>query len=210
MRLKQSPYVEKNENGIAIRRFPVVVHSKGLVIHLIPKVASTAIGKAIKTMNPEYIHINRVKDYEKYRRVVIVRNPFDRLVSCWADKINSEVGNKTWAKRFVEPIGLPHGTPFDVWARAVCKHPDDQSDRHYRTQTALVTHEGEFLPTEIVKVEDGTFWDVLGIDPWDGGKKVNHTPRKPYQEYYDDELIELVAERYKEDLQRFGYKFEEK
>ena len=33
--------------------------------------------------------------------------------------------------------------------------------------------------------------------------------RKPYQEYYDEESKALVEELFKEDIETFGYKFEE-
>ena len=35
----------------------------------------------------------------------------------------------------------------------------------------------------------------------------NKSSKKPYQEYFDQETIDLVADSYKKDIDYFGYKF---
>ena len=201
---QDSVQIETNE-GIAVRRFPVVLHAKEMVIHLLPKNASTSIEKAVRGLNPEYKPLSEVCALP-YKKVVVVRNPFDRLVSCWENKINDPVGNATWAKRFIEPIGLPAGTPFKEWALRVCLQPDEYSDRHYRSQVAQISLNGVLVPDTIIKLEDGTLWEDLGIKPFP--QTMNKTSHMPYQEYYDEELIKAVGIRYAEDLYMFGYSYD--
>ena len=144
-----------------------------------------------------------LQQYPKFEYVALARNPFDRLVSCWGDKIANEVNNTTWAKRYSQPVPVKHGASFEEFARLVWRQPDDHSDRHYRSQTAQLTLDGKFLPTKIVKLEE--------LDLVPEGCLLRQLPhehkseRRDWRFYYTDDLHDLVARRYQEDLKQFSY-----
>jgi len=49
--------------------------------------------------------------------------------------------------------------------------------------------------------------ELIGI-PWVPLPIRNKSKRQPYAIYYDDELVELVRNRFSEEIIHFGYEFE--
>ncbi len=105
------------------------------------------------------------------------------------------------------------GMPFDEFVHAVGKIPDEYADGHFASQYRRLILDGEIIIDRLARFED--FWEEtksflgsVGLDVDLEIPHVNKTARsKPYAEYYNDETIRVVAERYKEDIQFFGYGF---
>ena len=149
----------------------------------------------------------------------VVRNPWDRLVSCWKDKVmtNPELGNLD---------GLRHYTDFNEFVKAVhekidvdlpfSQHPmkpehmDVMCDRHLKSQNTLVPEDSNI---QIIKQEqfDTDFIQMLDkLDVQtdvDISKTLNSTNHKRYTEYYTTETRDLVQQIYKDDITRFRYGF---
>lgn len=156
----------------------------------------------------------RFRDYYSF---AFVRNPWDRLVSCYVQKIAGRTFADGPAKRgttrTLARAGRFHDNmTFTDFARAVSEIPDEAANRHFRSQSAFLTgRDGKLLVDEIAKFEeiDDAFpriMERLGIS----GHTLPHlkkTQRRDFREYYDDATVEIVAKRYAEDIDRFGYTF---
>jgi len=124
-----------------------------------------------------------------YKRVVIVRNPFARLVSCY----------EYWvAKR-----GLK--TSFRDYADMVLDDPT--ADSHSWPQT----HQAK-EPTFIGKLENiHTDWEELQkhigmrLRPLEHRNKLKH---EHYMRYYDHVSRDTVSKLYRDDLKTYDYTFE--
>ena len=85
-------------------------------------------------------------DYFKFG---FVRNPWDRLVSCYGNKIKSDpdINNPTvtngvfkyWQKYNVIYAGMP----FHEFVRAVHEMPDNEAERHFRSQLTYLEDEND-------------------------------------------------------------------
>ncbi len=155
---------------------------------------------------------SRYKDYFKF---AFVRNPWDRLVSCYVDKIKSDrTFTNEWYKNGVGR-GLHRwklfyvGMPFEEFVAAVGEIPDEKADKHFRSQYRFLYDEAEVCLVDYIgRLEN---FDVDPVFRRMGivAIKVPHmhrsTSKTGSSEYYTEDLRERVAARYAKDLTLFGY-----
>ncbi len=118
--------------------------------------------------------------YKKYYKFVFVRNPWDRVVSCYCDKV---LGAKE----------LPYyedcfGKDFKYFVKFIEKKNLKNADRHIRLQSNLfpindVDYIGRF---ETFESDLKHVLNELNIRDFDIPKK-NTTMRKDYKKYYDED-----------------------
>lgn len=153
--------------------------------------------------------------YGDYFKFTFVRNPFDRLVSCFVNKLR-EPGRDSKNYRDGVHLALTRygcfraGMSFHEFALAIVDIPDDQADRHFESQHRFVTDdEGTLLVDAVGRFErlaedfDRFFAGRLGAQV-----ELPHllrSSRGPFEGYYDDDLRNRVRERYAEDFELFGY-----
>lgn len=82
---------------------------------------------------------------EDYTKIVAVRDPAKRLVSCFLDKLVKVRDNDDLIGKFCNDASRVLGTPvrkdeisFDVFSSFVFQVPDWRSDKHYRSQISLI------------------------------------------------------------------------
>lgn len=161
---------------------------------------------------------HQVRKYKGYLRFAFVRNPWDRLVSCYTQKIASreltrEEASKRGTTRALVDAGLfQEGMSFGQFVRAVAQIPDERANRHFRSQFSFLTdRHGESMVDRFGRFENlsadfAQIMDELGLPE----VRLPHkkpTKRRDYRDYYDAELRELVSRRYRQDIDAFEYEF---
>lgn len=136
-------------------------------------------------------------------KFAFVRNPWDRLVSCWIDKVvtSNHFG-------FDEPT-LERMQVFEQFVDHVAGLDLDTCDPHVRRQSRLIDLNAlDFLGRhERFEHDMELVFGRLGL-PFERGVRENASAdRRPYSCYYDDQLVATVAGLYRTDVQLFGYEF---
>jgi hypothetical protein len=161
--------------------------------------------------------LNRIKTSST--RFSFVRNPFDRLVSCYRGKIIFARTPKTRTPLYHDYFfALPVNISFADFAQRVSRIPDALADSHFKSQYALL-YSGEELQVDYVgKFEQlDRDWQPIAekyqLDPL--LSHANVSKNKPgcqsdYRLYYTEALVKLVYERYRKDVHLFGYEEEYK
>lgn len=156
-------------------------------------------------------------------RFSFVRNPYARLVSCWADKYRdrSLVPGDPFIDQYLAwrnetdpqlPAGAGQTLSFADFVMFASATASDCINTHWQVQQQIV--DGPGLQLDFVgKVEtfDRDFnrvYDHVGIEQSLHGKiheRVRPTAHRPWQDYYTPELAASVYRAYERDFDRFGY-----
>jgi hypothetical protein len=202
------------------RRTRVIVSAKYRLAYLrVPKVTNTSIRRALSDGRRELITVQRLpKHYPDYVSFTFVRNPWDRLVSAWGEKIRTEKLNDDHFidgvhRNFVK-LGFPFGAgmPFGEFAEFACSLSDAKTEKHLKSQCWFVVRRGSVAAdfvgrSESMREDWGRLCDRVGASIELGHYKESR--RGSYQDYYDDALRDRVGARYREDAEMFGYRFED-
>jgi len=188
--------------------------AKVLVV-LMPKVCSISIREAVSRLVPntwgDYQHDFRRARWPNYTRIAFVRNPWDRLVGAWADKIRKryDQDDPQMFSGFVR-YGWPMDMEFAQFAEAACSMPDEQRNCHFSLQVPLLTQADEWCVDFLGRFERiAADWNRLrAMFPKLGELPHAHSSEhEPYTAYYTPELRKLVRKAYALDITRFGYTF---
>ena len=150
-----------------------------------------------------------------------VRNPWDRLLSCYRDKIGGEVDGYTSfsirpgvADCLARFDSFFAGMSFEAFVAAVASIPDVDADAHFRSQHAFVTNEAGEIALNFIGHYEHLADDFQTVAQRIGLPSVNlprlQTARTTvrYGEFYTPETQQIVAERFRKDVELFGYTFE--
>jgi len=154
--------------------------------------------------------------YDDYFKFAFVRNPWDRLVSCYSQKLNL---NGPGLKLPVDnDIQLYPGMSFPAFVEAVHEIPDGAANPHFQSQHMVICGPGEdkpILPDFVGRFENlAADFDAVA-ERISGPQKLElpHILRsrsrqsRTYTEFYDDRLRDLAHERYRDDIEIFGYSY---
>lgn len=169
------------ENDINYTRHHILYHErKNVVFFLTPKCGNTSIKKAILNslgydFNYEYPagftflspkNVSYLKSIKPITTIGFVRNPYDRVKSCWKNKIKGtpETANLpiegSWDDRFYT------GMSFNEFISVLEETPWDCMDMHAREMFHGMSYKNEFLVDNVFKLEELTEdimeWERLG------------------------------------------------
>ncbi|MBW2998482.1 sulfotransferase family protein [Candidatus Woesearchaeota archaeon] len=208
----------------------ILLEKQKAIYFFIPKVACSSIKKicsdllCLESDSIIQIHINKypfifrkkIAKYNNYFKFTFVRNPWDRIVSCYKNKIREKSLNNQHFVNGVFSRFITYGTftpemSFEDFVKAICEISDEDANVHFQSQYKFITDKkGKIIVDFIGQFEniDKDFNKIckkLKINV-----KLPHlmkSEKKDYKEYYTKETKEMIRKRYKKDIEMFGYNF---
>ena len=139
--------------------------------------------------------------WDCYFKFGFVRNPWDRLVSTYNNKIKNY---NQWTPKFYIKY---KNYEFKDFCKALKKFNVDESEEHIRSQHKFFPTNIDFIGRFETLCSDFNFiCEKLSISLELPHR--NKTCNKlNYAEYYDDETCSIIAEKYAKDIKYFNYEF---
>lgn len=184
---------------------------KFIFIH-IPKTAGTLIGKLLLNDASSYnkkTHATHCEEffmpiYKNYFKFSIVRNPWARLVSLYYEKTPKYTAGMTFLD-YVKEICIKNTKSVLLQKdRNALTHSASYLDYWFKDTIDKIDFIGRFEDIE-------NCWKIISerlcceVSPLPKIRVGKYN--KNYTKYYDNETRLMVAEKYKEDIKYFGYKF---
>lgn len=195
-----------------------------------PKCASTSVAHGLGILPRPKSHITDAQRLDEIdfspltNALMVVRNPYDRLFSCYRDRIKFHTipGYASYKRK-----------SFAEFVDVVCEKADEYADQHFRSQhtflAGLPPHVNIYIfYTESLNREWGNFVDLLDLSPlgekeqkriksrispslgrYKRSRRFRTRKRPSARQVYQNnpELVKKVKQRYKRDLELFEYSF---
>lgn len=196
-------------------------HEKKIIFIHIPKTAGNSITSALRKINSEprkkspkiakhakafevkYLLGNEI--WEKYFTFSFVRNPWDLMVSSynwWQQKAPTLSGHRKNAKKI---------SKMDFHQFIKSKYGSHMINERYGNYFDWLGENGKIIVDFIGKFESiNKNWEkICEFNRFEKIKipHINKTNRKKYQMYYNSESKNIIANRFKKSIDKFGYKF---
>lgn len=200
---------------------PILSNKHQFIYYPIPKVACSSIKVAIASSE----NIKLVKDHphltkfpeislkdsygHDYFKFAFVRNPWDRLVSCYKDKIVHCGATLPFFMAKYKEFTLK--MPFGAFVKAVASIPDSRAEDHFISQHTYLFLNGKLVVDFLGCFEQLTEdWNTVCEHIGYQGFPLSHRKRvdgNPYRTYYTNNLKKIVAKRFEKDIDLFKYSF---
>lgn len=185
----------------------LVLPKERIIFLLSAKCASTSVRRlALDTLHYrnrddkvyaglQYLQVNDLPKYEGFKKIMITRNPYSRLVSIYEHKVVDHL-HKTFSD-----FDLFRNMPFESFVKRVVTVPDEKADPHFTSQTALfnVVKPELLIPLERIN----SLWRLTGLPKIQ--KRNSHGKGIDWTFYYNSDLRYLVWKRYRKYFELLNY-----
>ena len=205
----------------------MVLEDKKLIYLEVTKVANCSIKASmlknkfkddysVQRESLKYTVHNLDNKYDDYYKFTFVRNPFERIVSCYESKYHKDrqmLGNILTELEYDHYLFgyIRRDRGFANFLCRIALIPDSYKDHHFKPQYSIVYDKnGRKRVDYIGKYENlnqeyGKISRKYGLDRLD---VYNKTDRKTYMEYYNRFTVYLAYFIYKKDIKFFEYEKE--
>lgn len=172
-----------------------------------------------KLLKQKHILVSKrdLSDFKEYWKFALVRNPWDRLVSCYTQKLVSRQETESGKTRKFRPnlsrLGFHPDMSFDEFVSVVCDTPDNIADSHFKSQYLYIADTRKHLLVDYIgrfeKIDEEFefIFKKLGIGSDYQLPHLLKSKRGDYREYYTPKSEKMVAKRYQTDIEMFKYSF---
>lgn len=193
----------------------IILDEKEVVFASVAKSACSSIKTSIYGSPPEGIQIHQHTSHLSHRRIpkkktsyfcfAIVRDPYERLASCYRAKFNKVDESKFMFSNYLFGF-LKNDDSFEEFVRKVSKIPDILCDRHFKAQNKIVFASGkkmdfigkfENLPSDFEEIRERYDFADLPM--------LNKSSGRTASDLFSDETRALASKRYEKDFELFGY-----
>ena len=211
-----------------------ILHEYKAIYFILPKCACTSIlatcaesigMKFTGNFRKDNLHLLKTSQdkifnqYNDYLKFSFVRNPWDRVVSCYRQKIANPDPSKfpNSITKTLSKLNLyKPQMSFEDFVKIISIIPDQKSDPHFRSQhNFMISNQGDFFLDYVGKIENLN-QDFADLSNLIGVKKfaIPHKNKsvflanKNYAEFYTDETKAIIEKRYSIDIDLFQYSFQ--
>jgi len=189
--------------------------------------------KGIHSTKLNSIEVLSKRDLPTHFKFAFVRNPWDRVVSLYNDKIckyydkickkynydnNFITKKKIIRQDFDDPyFGLKYtdvfyaGMSFKEFVKKICSISDDDANKHFKSQYTFIYDKNGDIAVDFLGRFENFEKDFNYISSKISNDFVmfhkNISKHEHYRAYYDEVTQKMVEERYEKDLRLFNYKF---
>lgn len=154
-----------------------------------------------------YQIIGKIPQNKTVFKFTYVRNPFERLVSCYVNKIEESIDGNYFAYNNYFMGILDKISGFEEFVKCITKIPERWADRHFKSMYTYIYDGGKRLVDYIGKVEElpdsyRKLQDKYNLSEL---KYENVSGKKDWKTYYTKETAKLVYKYYEKDIVTFGY-----
>jgi hypothetical protein len=144
-----------------------------------------------------------LNSYDDYFKFAFVRNPWDRLASCWRNKVLNQ-NHFQFSDSEYEKM-----RNFDKFVDYASGLNIEKCEAHLRAQSSLIDlNMVNYLGRMESFEEDASYiFSRLNLPEKEIVPRNVTSTSKSYQQYYSDQLAEKVGYIYRKDIQIFGYQF---
>jgi chondroitin 4-sulfotransferase 11 len=200
----------------------LVSDSRKLVFIHIQKTGGSTVSTLLKEHIPDIYEVgvrhqfaskgmHEVKNWDEYFKFAFVRNPWSRLVSWYSMVTKGQKGAEV-LRQYV----YDNSSTFEEFIRNCTDEIEYAEGVHYSfayDQLDYVTDKNGNLLVDFIGRFENFEKDVsdvfcrVGVD-LEAIPRMNPSPHKHYSAFYIPETERIVRERFKRDIEYFGYEFE--